>query len=225
MFSLKYHVNSRFHWKPQAIPSLKLHFTTKQPHCHLICFAYSVLLLQQLSANLPRTNDIWIVSCYCQKCHIAFATSNKLTEPEDVLCCSRCHIAVWVTFVTAIHNPSACHIAWEVIVMNCNVNNGTLVFITKLRQVDWTPYPTRCHIDTVSYWSGCMPDREFFTTDANADKVGFQITDNVEEAIEYTSRQAFPSDERTPLPHWLQQKVIGNGNKILHDKNLLVLHE
>ena len=46
-----------------------------------------------------------------------------------------------------------------------------------------------------------MPDREFFTTDANADKVGFQITDNVEEAIEYTNRQAFPSDEMTPLPH------------------------
>ena len=83
--------------------------TTKQPHCHLICFAYSVLLLQQLSANLPRTNDIWIVSCYCQKCHIALATRNKLSEPEDVLlslpysCVS--------DFVTAKNNPSACHIA------------------------------------------------------------------------------------------------------------------
>jgi hypothetical protein len=41
------------------------------------------------------------------------------------------------------------------------------------------------------------------------------------EAMKYTVRQSLRKDERAPLPHWIQQKVISCGNKILSDYYLL----
>ena len=42
------------------------------------------------------------------------------------------------------------------------------------------------------------------------------------EAMKEMVRQSLRDDERAPLPHWIQQKVFGCGNKILSDNNLLV---